>query len=67
VSDDAAIAARWAALRARADAAARRAQRDPASGGALGYPGWVRRGGAGKMQPAGRVAGAVRGGLREVG
>ena len=58
MSDDAAIAARWAALRARAVAAARRAHRDPAS---------VRIVGAAKKQPAASVAAAVRAGLRDVG
>jgi pyridoxal phosphate enzyme (YggS family) len=58
VSEDAAIAARLAALRARIDAAARRAGRDPAA---------VRLVGAAKRQSAARVAAAVRAGLRDVG
>jgi pyridoxal phosphate enzyme (YggS family) len=58
VSDDAAIAARWNALRARADAAARRAGRDPAA---------VRIVGAAKQQSPERVAAAIRAGLRDIG
>jgi hypothetical protein len=58
VNDDAAIAAHWAALRERADAAARRAGRDPAS---------VQIVGAAKKQTPERVAAAVRAGLRDVG
>jgi pyridoxal phosphate enzyme (YggS family) len=58
VSDAAAIAARWTALRARADAAARRANRDPAS---------VRIVGAAKKQTPECVAAAVRAGLRDIG
>jgi len=58
VSDTAAIAGRFAALRARVEAAARRAGRDPAS---------VRIVGAAKKQPPERVAAAVRAGLRDVG
>jgi pyridoxal phosphate enzyme (YggS family) len=49
---------RWAALRARIDAAARRAGREP---------GAVRLVGAAKKQPVARVAAAVRAGLRDVG
>ena len=48
----------WSALRARADAAARRAGREPAS---------VRIVGAAKRQPPARVAAAVRAGLRDLG
>ena len=58
MSDDAAIAARFAALRARVDAAARRAGRDPAA---------VRIVGAAKKQTPERVAAAVRAGLRDIG
>jgi pyridoxal phosphate enzyme (YggS family) len=58
VNNDTAIAARWATLRARADAAARRAGRDPAS---------VRIVGAAKTQTAACVAAAVRAGLRDIG
>jgi PLP dependent protein len=58
VSDDAAIAARFAALRARVDAAARRAGRDPAA---------VRIVGAAKKQTPDCVASAVRAGLRDIG
>ena len=58
MNDDAAIAAHWAALRERADAAARRAGRDPAS---------VQIVGAAKKQTPERVAAAVRAGLRDVG
>lgn len=52
------VARRWNALRARVDAAARRAGRDPAA---------VRIVGAAKRQPTGRVAAAVRAGLRDLG
>jgi len=58
VSDTAAIAGRFAALRARVDAAARRVGRDPVS---------VRIVGAAKKQPSERVAAAVHAGLRDVG
>jgi len=58
LSDTAAIAGRFAALRARVAAAARRAGRDPAS---------VRIVGAAKKQTPERVAAAVRAGLRDVG
>ena len=58
MSDDAAIAARWTALRARADAAARRAGRDPASVCIVG---------AAKRQTRECVAAAVRAGLRDIG
>ena len=58
MSDTAPIAGRFAALRARVEAAARRAGRDPAS---------VRIVGAAKKQPPERVAAAVRAGLRDVG
>jgi len=54
----AALGARLAALRARIDAAARRAGRDPAA---------VRVIGASKRQPAARVAAAARAGLRDLG
>lgn len=52
------VAERLAALRARIDAAARRAGRDP---------GRVRLVGAAKKQPIERVAAAVRAGLRDLG
>jgi len=52
------VAARLAALRARIDAAARRAGRDPAQ---------VRLVGAAKKQPVERVAAAIRAGLRDLG
>lgn len=58
MNDAEAVALRWSALRARADAAARRAGRDPAA---------VRIVGAAKRQPAARVAAAVRAGLRDIG
>jgi hypothetical protein len=58
VSDDEIVAARLAALRARIEAAARRAGRDP---------GAVRLVGAAKKQPVARVAAAVRAGLRDLG
>lgn len=58
MSDDAAIAAHFAALRTRVDAAARRAGRDPAA---------VRIVGAAKKQTPERVAAAVRAGLRDIG
>lgn len=54
----AALAARLGAVRARIDAAARRAGRDPAA---------VRVIGASKRQPAARVAAAARAGLRDLG
>ena len=53
-----ALAARLAALRARIDAAARRAGRDPAAVHLLG---------ASKRQPAARLAAAARAGLRDFG
>jgi len=56
--DEAALAARLAALRARIDAAARRAGRDPAA---------VRIVGASKRQSAAKVAAAARAGLRDFG
>jgi pyridoxal phosphate enzyme (YggS family) len=56
--DVAVLAERLAALRARLDAAARRAGRDPAA---------VRVLGASKRQPAARVAAAARAGLRDLG
>jgi len=52
------VAERLAALRARIDAAARRAGRDPAN---------VRLVGAAKRQPIDAIAAAVRAGLRDVG
>ena len=55
---DAEVAARLAGLRARIDAAARRAGRDPAA---------VRLIGAAKKQPLATVAAAVRAGLRDLG
>jgi hypothetical protein len=58
VSDAAAIATRFAALRARVAAAARRAGRDPAA---------VRIVGAAKKQTPERVAAAVQAGLRDIG
>jgi hypothetical protein len=58
MSEAAAIATRFAALRARVDTAARRAGRDPAA---------VRIVGAAKKQPPERVAAAVRAGLRDIG
>ena len=58
MSDLAAVATRFAALRARVDAAARRSGRDPAA---------VRIVGAAKTQPAERVAAAVQAGLRDIG
>ncbi len=58
MSDAAAIAARFTTLRARIDAAARRAGRDPAV---------VRIVGAAKKQTPERVAAAVRAGLRDLG
>ncbi len=58
MSDAAAIATRFAALRERIDAAARRAGRDPAA---------VRIVGAAKKQTPGRVAAAVQAGLRDIG
>jgi len=57
-AEEAALATRLAALRARVEAAARRAGRDP---------GAVRIIGASKRQPAGRVAAAARAGLRDFG
>ena len=58
MSDAAAIATRFTALRARVDAAARRAGRDPAT---------VRIVGAAKQQAPERVAAAVQAGLRDIG
>jgi uncharacterized pyridoxal phosphate-containing UPF0001 family protein len=58
VIPDDAVARSWTALRARADAAARRRGRDPAA---------VRIVGAAKRQPPERVAAAVRAGLRDLG
>jgi hypothetical protein len=58
VNADADVAARLAGLRARIDAAARRAGRDPAA---------VRLIGAAKKQPLETVAAAVRAGLRDLG
>ncbi len=56
--EETALAARIAALRARIDAAARRAGRDPAGIHLLG---------ASKRQPAARIAAAARAGLRDFG
>lgn len=58
MSPEDAVARSWSALRARADAAARRGGRDPAA---------VRVVGAAKRQPPERVAAAVRAGLRDLG
>lgn len=58
MSADAEVARSWSAVRTRADAAARRAGREPAA---------VRIVGAAKRQPSERVVAAVRAGLRDLG